>query len=435
MSLMTIGSIAAYYLITGPQVALSQMGSQVQADMVVESLQQIVRRGKFVTLATENNQLVGKLDGATIPIPSNCSFLSSYNNKAGVFVKCVGSTSSTDSLGEAARVGIAPLVGADPCNSDLFPLPAATPASGQMYLCQESDNPPASPVATDPLQDGHFDLDSYPGYRTKGLHVHAWDDKYVKSKFNLMRTGDNLNCGLTSADICAPLGAPKAIPEVIGSSQFYLLATNAVLSPMVMIQYKYTNSSNVLSSEITCTQDTSTISGARTFDRCFVDSPTSGTPTALKFTAATGTPPSGVNRLEYLNVGFSRNNPHDLAGLMPTTTGLVNVSSPKPGKDNDYRNGAFVIQAVSAIPSTLYRLKDSAPTKLAGVSISESPYCDSSRCFTSSGGTGLAVSNVTYEMSLFWHAPGAVYSSTMNPMYIPGDASSVVVYARRAAGG
>jgi hypothetical protein len=217
------------------------------------------------------------------------------------------------------------------------------------------------------------------------------------------------------------------------------------------------------SPEIICTQDP-LVKDARPFDKCFVlEDPsiaTSGDLTALRFSIPSTvktTPPLGTYILNKLQVGFSVENPQLQAGIIPTTTWKVNSTNSIPGVCGEYRNGAFVIQAVSKLPDKLYRITDSMSTPLPGTtstcgskygmptrtiktgvgvfppvtaSIVGTPITSGGGTYISNGGTGLAVDNVVYELSLFWHISSG-YTPSMNPMYIPFDVKSVIGYINK----
>ena len=95
----------------------------------------------------------------------------------------------------------------------------------------------------------------------------------------------------------------------------------------------------------------------RSYDRCFVLSTSGNSLPAIPFILTSSLPPAGLYRLDYLYVGFTQVNPHFKGGVIPTATGQVNGTSSTPGACKEYRNGAFVLQAVSDLPTTLYRIE------------------------------------------------------------------------------
>jgi hypothetical protein len=117
--------------------------------------------------------------------------------------------------------------------------------------------------------------------------------------------------------------------------------------------------------------------------------------------------------------------PNDIlpkAGLIPTSTGYVNTSSPLPGKCGEYRNGALVIQVVELNPSTNNFYTGASPVN------GFSSGCPSASTVNSNGGFGVVTSKprVLYEASIFWHGLKAVYNASSS--YVPGNASSVSQY-------
>ncbi|MEB3362444.1 MAG: hypothetical protein VKI42_10020 [Synechococcaceae cyanobacterium] len=482
VAMMSVGALTSAYFLIDPPLALSRLSAQAQADLIVETLRQASWKGQKIRLVKDaSGKITGvTVDGNDLTIPSNCTVsqpLGSMSSTQYVSVSCAGGETDRDKRQALYRSSQTALIGGNPCDSDLFPTPPLSKPTDPDYLCTEWNNTPPPPENKDPMAAGHFDLDTYSGFSTKGLHVHRWDDKniaYISSSapglFDLMRSGDTTPCGPgSSIPVCAPLGVPRAIPEVLAISQpFYLLISNGTLSPMMQIRFRYTDSAGVQSPEITCTEDPK-VTDARPFDKCFVLSTTStgGTPlTAIPFIniPSTSLPPAAspppasspaYYRLDYLYVGFSQADPHFSGGLIPTATGQVNGTRSTPGVCGEYRNGAFVIQAVSDIPSTLYRITSSTPnptpdvpfscggkysktldtiqnasTPATKADISGTPFAFGGNNYISNGGTGLAVSNVIYEMSVFWHANSG-YSASMSPMFYPFDKTSVALYINR----
>ncbi len=474
LAMMSVGALTSAYFLIDPPLALSRLSAQAQADSIVEALRQASWRGQKIRIKKNSSGTVTgvTVDGNPLTIPDSCTVeqpLSAVSSTQYVSVSCAGASSNSDRRGSSFRSSQTALIGASPCDSDLFPVPTLSKPTDPNYLCTEWNN--TLPPPTDTPSAGHFNLDSYSGFSSKGLHVHRWHDKYepfisatAPGLFDLMRSGDVTPCGPgTSIPVCSPLGVPKAIPEVLAISQpFYLLVTNANLSPMTMVRFQYTDSAGTTSPEITCTQDPK-ITDARPFDKCFVLSTT--TTGAVPLTAipfinvpASERPPAPYNRLNYLYVGFSQMDPHFAGGVIPTATGQVNGTHSTPGVCGEYRNGAFVIQAVSEMPSTLYRIGTTTPNPTAGIpftcssrygmasatirsaptsggptttaTISETPFTFGSARYTSNGGTGLAVSNVIYEMSVFWPANSG-FNIDMDPMFYPLVPASVSKYINR----
>jgi hypothetical protein len=502
VAVMSIGALTSAYFLIDPPIALSRLSAQAEADAIVESLRQASWRGQRVKLIKDNGQITGvSVDDIPMKLSSACTLDGSTDEK--ITVRCDGSDSSRDSRQANFRYSRTALIGGQPCDSDLFPTPAVTnKPTDNTFICTEWNN--TLPDPKNPA--GHFDIDSYSGFSTKGLHAHRWDERFVTyisptapGLFDLMRKEDNtIPCGrpVSSTDVCSVLGPPQAIPEVLPVSQpFYLLITNGKLSPMVAIRFRYTGYQLTKAGtpqldksgkplppipypEVTCSEDTKNLPNARPFDKCFVlEDPattTKTTLTAIPFVNTTASPPSqytvgntsGINyyRLDYLYVGFSQKDPQLAAGVLPTATGLVNGRTSTPGACGEYRNGAFVIQAVSDIPSTLYRLTSSSPdptTKIStrlgttcaaaygmptttiqsapgfplaspskSATISGTPFAGPGGNYISNGGTGLAVDNVIYELSIFWHANSG-YTDSMTTMFKPLVPSTVSMYINR----
>ncbi|MEB3200633.1 MAG: hypothetical protein VKK62_08930 [Synechococcaceae cyanobacterium] len=414
--MMTMGSAAAMMYLAEPPVALSRLSAQAEADSVVEILQMAIRRGKKVTTqANGAGQLEAYIDGVKVDTGS-CTIHSQHLGQTGIFVKCRGSGHLTDSKTDTARHGIAALVGGDPCGSDLFPV-GAPKVTGQYYLCQESDNPPPQPppaASQDPMNDGHYDLDSYTSYNTKGSHIHAFDDKFNIGSFDLMISGDNMGCVATNTPTnvtCGPLGSPRSLNETITDSgqQFRILAVNPNLSPMISVTVKYGPGANPTT--VTCSIKAG---GATGFNACF------GTASSPRVFDQDTDETDGGTQLRALIVGFTDPNAHQLGGIIPTSTGMVNGSRSRPGKGCEYRNGAFVLQAVAGT-GAFTGLNPNTPNNVANYTA-----CNG---YVSNGGHGLATNGVIYELSQFWHAPGAIYNSA-SP-YVASNAPSVCLYLNR----
>lgn len=406
VSLMAMGSAGTLYYMSDPPIALARLSAQAQADSIVDTLQLAIRRGKRVKFKDCSQSpanpadvvcneafVYSQLDPMTgdykerfdIKKISGCDFLDQYDGKQGFFVRCQGSGSSQSPKEAKSRMAVVRLIGANPCDSDLFPLPSVKPASDQDYLCREllTDEPPGFPTdpptvsspppSGDPLIGGHFDLDSYTHFNAKGLHVHAWDDKYNLGKFDLMLRGPTPNMNDSTAcrsTVCPPLGAPKSLSEVITdpNRKFRLLAVNPALSPLINITVTYGTGGPV-----TCSQSTG-------FDACF------GTAAAPRVFDQNTNNSDGAVELKSLVVSVV-NNAHSAAGIIPTSTGMVNTSNNRYGKGCEYRNGAFIIQAV-----------DGSGAFLSGQLNSNMPVTNGQPCsaYISNGGIGLATTNVIY---------------------------------------
>lgn len=382
MVLMTIGAVGTYRFIEEPYIAANRFNAQTKADATVETLQAKVRQG--ADLAYANGVLT--LDGTAVPVPSSCSILTSYQGATGYFVKCWDTSIGNGDHNEnnLARTGIARLTTSNPCGSELFPATHLLNDGGdRVGVCAESNPPP-------PLGDlvgGHLDLDSYTGYKTKGLHVHEWNLKYPSRTFiELMDKDGNMD------------GVPQAIPEVIKdtSKKFAILIVNAKLSPLVQIRIN------------------GTLIDMKNFS---ANTATLGTRESPKpYTLGIFGGPVVAGTLQSIKISLPVNILTN-AGLIPTSTGYVNTSSPLPGKCKEYRNGALVIQLV-ALNSDGSNITAPIEPFTSG--------CPTGTPYTSNGGLGLATTNVLYEASFFWHGKKAIYNSSSS--YIPENPASVVQY-------
>lgn len=404
VSLMSVGSAATIYYVSDPPLAMSRLDAQAQADSIVDRLQVETRRGNKVTLESQGTTFVGKLDGNVISIPTNCSFVNSFNNISGTYVRCTDSRASRDPKAQASRVGISRLIGAAPCDSDLFPVPAnTTPTPGQLSLCQESNNtvtPPGGGGGPG-LGYGHIDLDSYCGFPKKGLHSHRWDDETGEASFDLVKA-DSMKL------------TPRAIGEgcVSTADTFAIVVVNGGLSPGAWISINGAPACRLSTYNRDCT-------GA--------EGP------MPNYTLAPGNP-GGATTLTSLVISFD-NDSIQKAKLIPTSTGLVNPTTPTPGINCEWRNGAAVVQIVRTTGSvsllhtaSLADFTRSGRTKYRNISTNTntSTACTSgSNIYTSYGGSGFTSgTNVRYEASVFVHLPGAKYVPSSSYKYQPNVASA-----------
>ena len=419
VGLMTVGATSTIYFLSDPPVAMSRLSAQAQADSIVERLQIQARRGKRFMLETDptTGKLVGKLDGTAITVPDECTFLDRYNGKPGFFLQCTDALASRDPKAASARVGVARLIGADPCDSDLFPMPTApTATANQLYLCQESATTKEPPPGG--LANGEFDLDSYctaaqsnPWTPAKGRHTHRWDDKTLRSSFDLV-SAQSMD-GLLSTSL-----PPNAIGEncVSSTDNFAIVVVNGGLSPGARISITSRNSSGT----------TSTSSCSLTTYRRDCTGAEGAFPL---YTLGPAT--SSVNQLTSLVISFDSDTMAK-AKVIPTSTGLVNASLPTPGKNCEWRNGAAVIQIVRQVGSTALTTtqlvrSDRSPSFYNLSTRANASACNTTgtaRIYTSNGGSGLAVNNVLYEMSVFVHLPGAKYIAGSTYYNTPGTPSN-----------
>jgi len=380
-ALMSIGSYAAYCYIEEPHIASNRLNAQAKADATVEIMQAKVRQGAELTYSGG----VLTLDGTVVRVPPSCSILDSYKGATGYFVKCWDTSIGNGDHDEnnLARMGIARLTTSNPCGSELFPSTKWTAGGERAGMCTESENQPLGD-----LLGGHFDLDSYGspfvgGYMSKGLHVHEWNYKYPS------RTFVELMDGVTNMD-----GVPKAIPEVITNTntKFAITIVNPKLSPLVQISI---NGKSISMSDFSTNLDTI---GTLAIPKAYT-----------------------LSSLQSIKITM----PNDIlpkAGLIPTSTGYVNTSSPLPGKCGEYRNGALVVQIVELDPSTNTYYQGASPIN------SFTSGCPSTSTVNSNGGLGLVTNKarVLYEASIFWHGPKAIYNAS-SP-YVPLNSASVAQY-------
>lgn len=403
--LSTIGSAATIYFLVEPPLAASRLSAQTQADTVVETIRTVALNGNYIRAVNVNGTNVARAyrtnpDKAgfdptkytDISIPSNCKILTIFDNVPGVYVYCSGYGSETDRKNDAFRNGISVLVGASPCDSDLFPLVDVNIEATS--LCKEIENPPPR------LVGGHFDLDSYSGYDNKGLHTHMWSDDYGSS-FELI--------GNSFDDVLQ--GKPKSVNTYISNKnqKFIIGVVNGSLSPGVRLKINNTTECSAADYNKGCNQSY-------------------GPPTIYSLNSGV----LGATQLTSLNVSVD----YDaiIGGkIIPTSTGFVNTSSSLPGKFGEYRNGALVLQfiAVDSCNSSecTYNGK-TIPFYKMGTSQIMSTATSATKSYTSNGGSGVVLDNsVLHEVSIFWHAPGAVWNNT-NP-YIPNNPSTVSCFIKK----
>ena len=246
--------------------------------------------------------------------------------------------------------------------------------------------PPVVSGADLGLLGGHFDLDTTKAGKTfaysagqTSRHTHQWDDKTNRSTvdyFNIVKCTDPLD-----QDTCASDPTHKEIQDEISSDtqQFYLLVSNAELSTGAVLEL---NGVNI---------DAVTYQGS-------VEAAIAGTGTLPLYSMGGG---SGTTQLTDLKVSFA-SNAILTGGLVPTATGCVKGND--PGKFNEYRNGAFTIQAVDAasFPAQVNELVGPDDGDIRG-----------------GKGTGLVKhiadgnSALLWESTLFWHWTGGCYGTAV----------------------
>ncbi|MEB3331973.1 MAG: hypothetical protein VKI83_05725 [Synechococcaceae cyanobacterium] len=393
-SLLGIGAYGSIGFLTEPPMAVSRLSAQAEAESITERLQLAALRGSRVTpgpvIAGRQTVL---LDGEQITLPAACQALGSHQGNTGIYLKCLGSQHKGDKRKDNERHSVAALVGANPCGSDLFP---DTP------VCKESENPrPTSnpnPGTTE-LAKGHFDLDSYGGFNTKGLHTHAWDDKTGLGWFDLY-------------DPSGPIGGQSPITldyYVANKQEFFISVVNPNLSPDMRIRIEYGN--GLLED---CNARDYGLKGCAAANN-------GAMPTYYYSKDGSSLGGSSARQLKKLILYFESVNAISRAGIIPTSTGYVTSSQSHPGKNSEYRNGAFVVQVVTpGGTETPYLMSTNTKTSTG--------QCPGNGCrqYTSNGGSGLYTQGVRYEASVFWHAPKAVYNS--NSPFIPGQPSSVASF-------
>lgn len=222
---------------------------------------------------------------------------------------------------------------------------------------------------TSGLRGGHFDVDtsSFIAPLAKGStdgHVHAFDNKYNTDVVDFFNLPDEKLHNI-AADIAGP------------GVKFKLIVVNADLTPDARLS-------------INTAPGTGGVPGT-TYD----DTPVASLPVY----SLGGVP--GTTKLENLAF-FFESNAITGAGLIPTNTGDVRKNV--PGKNGEWRNGAFTIQAV--------RVNDDGSDAF-GTNPS-----------LSAGDHGPAISGLLWEATVFWHWKGPSYHEAGND-YVPHDPVTV----------
>ncbi|MEB3264297.1 MAG: hypothetical protein VKJ66_08005 [Synechococcus sp.] len=115
--LLGIGAPFAVQLLSTPLRSTADLTGQTTADAFAERLQIELRRSEG-TLALQGDALsLARRDGSseTIQAPEGCRFRDAHNGASGIFVQC------PNPARPESPPGVAALVTAAPCGSDLFP--------------------------------------------------------------------------------------------------------------------------------------------------------------------------------------------------------------------------------------------------------------------------------------------------------------------------
>lgn len=226
-------------------------------------------------------------------------------------------------------------------------------------------------VTGDPgLSEGHFDVDtsstiaSIGSGKTDG-HVHSYDDKYQTTGVNYFNIEGN-----KLSEIFLDIPDP--------ATKFKIIVVNADLSigAKLVINKAYV------------ANDPSTYIMATNYD----DSRSSNLPVYSLGGVA------GTTKLTQLGVYFDPD-AIALGGLLPSVTGAVR--SNVPGKNGEWRNGAFTIQAVLVKPDG-------------------SDGFTADRTLSAGGSIGAATSGLLWESTIFWHRSGPSYDNQENT-FVPGS--------------
>ena len=402
--LSTISTVATVYYLVEPQLAASRMSAQTQADANAEVTRITTWNGNYIRVVNLNGKNVvvnyqtnpnadffDPTKYSFIAIPDNCSVAPTSDN-VGATLTCSGSGGSIDKKGNVFRQGATTLIGGLPCNSDLYP--SFKPSPDASTLCMESQNPPPR------LIGGHFDLDSYSAFSVKGLHTHMWSDDYGSS-FEVI--------GSNSIDSIQ--GNPRSANTYIfnRNQKFIIGIVNGALSPGIRIKINNRTECSVSDYNKNCNDSY-------------------GPPVIYSLNSGV----IGATQLTSLNITVD-SDAITGAKIIPTSTGFVNTSQSTPGKNGEYRNGAMVIQLIAVDSCTIsgctYNGKVIPFYKMGTLTVM-STAIGNFKSYTSNGGTGLdADSSVLYELSMFWHAPGAIWNNSNH--YVPYNPATVACYIKK----
>jgi hypothetical protein len=219
------------------------------------------------------------------------------------------------------------------------------------------------PCCSEPgLDGGHIDVDTSTsiakiGSGTTDVHVHAYDDKNNVKELDFL----NLLSGL------------KSLNGVVSDSQrFKIIIANADLSIGARL---------VVNSEYSETNSTSYVMGTEWDDTAL---------SALPVYTLGGQP--GTVKLETFKLQFLKDAILS-GGLLPTTT--LDVKANTPGKNGEWRNGAFTIQAVKVNADGTNAFTTSTSLSNGGVQ-------------------GVATSGLLWEATVFQHWDGVSYHEAGN---------------------
>ncbi len=233
------------------------------------------------------------------------------------------------------------------------------------------------------LIGGHFDLDTTGTAGTHDWgdgdtheHDHEWDDKTGRATvdfFEIVECGDPLD-----QDSCSSDDDHLEIHDSVGAgTPFHILVSNAEMSPGAVMNFNG-------------------ISVAATDYQAQIEAALGGVGALPTFTL-NGT--SGV-QMNDLSVSFGAK-AIITGGLVPTATGCVRGND--PGKFNEYRNGAFTVQAVSTggFPAQVNDTTGPGGAPIRGGK--------GSGLVNHIGGGNPAL---LWEATLFWHWDGGCYGES-----------------------
>ncbi len=234
------------------------------------------------------------------------------------------------------------------------------------------------PTASEPegVLGGHVDVDTYDESGVSNGHVHEYDNKYNTSVFNYFGLEDG---GLTDS-----------VDEILlenagidGDTKFKILIGNADLSLGV----------NVSINENYDPNDPSTFVNGTVYDDTALND--------LTIYSLNGV--AGTTQLTSLLLSLDRDSILN-AGLLPSTSG--DVKDNEPGKDGEYRNGAFVIQIVAVNDDGTDAFTTNTSISNGGVQ-----------------GVSTAGNGLLWESTLFWHSGIGTYDA--DSPFVPGDPTSI----------
>ncbi|MGQ0833594.1 MAG: pilus assembly protein [Gammaproteobacteria bacterium] len=257
-----------------------------------------------------------------------------------------------------------------------------------IYIVDPVPPPPADPA--DPgVLGGHFDLDTSSIWYdfNKGItdkHVHEWDDKTGLTEINL---------GADGSQIPGDPGFREIKQNITGSKKFIIVVGNA--------PYSW---DGVLSSNGTPTK---VVEYDKMQRKHFIDGPAALQKlTVYSFNPTAADLAAGVVQMTDLRLTFS---PYAIlkGGIIPTQTGCVRRNT--PGAQQEYRNGALIVQAVDATSwdGTFSYNSASKVYTIGPVGAVGAVKADVS----ASKNVVYATKGLLWETSVFWHWTGPCYGA------------------------